>query len=108
MEITMRRILPAAVAGLLTLGLAASSRAQMPVGRDLSRGYYGQDRDKYPVVYQPSPYGPPPFGPTSNMYSTVVFGGCHGGCYPTWAIPWSCMTSKFYGSQRYPWYWTGE
>jgi hypothetical protein len=104
----MRGILAAVVAGILSLGLATGSRAQTPVDLDPLGGSYGQYGDKYPAVYPQASYGGTPIGLDSTMFPNVYFGGCHSGCYPTWAIPYSPMRSKFYGSQRFPWTWQGK
>lgn len=110
----MRGTLAAVVAGLLSLGLVTDSRAQAPTGLDPMGSTYGQNRDKYPVVYPQTSaypqktYGTGPFGLPATMYPTVYFEGHHSGCYPTWAIPYSPMASKFHGSWRFPWSWPGN
>jgi hypothetical protein len=104
----MRGILAAVVAGILSLGLATGSRAQMPVALDPLAGSYGQYREQCPVVYAQTPYGGAPIGLDSTMFPNVYFGGCRSGYYPTWAIPYSPMRSKFYGSERIPRTWRGE
>ncbi len=106
----MRGILAAVVSGTLSLGLVMSAHAQAPVGLDPLAGYYGKDRHLYPIVYPQISYNASLIASMydPNMYPTFCFGGCHGGTYPSWAIPLSPMTSKFYGSPAFPWTWRGR